>query len=1363
MSDIALLTSSRGSYRRQITDHHNKIPNYASLTEAEKFCKLKLIESFETKLETLNHDIQSLKWDDKQDTKIIEKDIDDCIAYDVKIQELKAFLGASRPRSNSGNSKSLLKSPTAPLPKFTSEPGEDITRFFAQFEAAVSKFPYSDYEKLQLLKLQVTGRATKLIDSLQADKQGYSEAKKLLEEALASTELQKFETIKRMAEMRLTYEDDPFDYISVMKSTDANFKKLSITLDDVKRYFFWVGLNESFKSQLVNLTGETRPSLTEINDNFFKASERYILSQERFKKRKNDKSKTHEKTKANSNAVDAKSKSNAKPFKPCTICTEIEKKAADHPLYFCKRFNSNSARVNELKRLKGCSRCALFSHSDEKCNFNFKSKCKHCQGDHFSFLCVQDKVNSSTNEGTSEVDVASATVVYSCKADWTSSNKILPTFTFYLQGTQVRALKDGGSQENLISAPLANRLKLKVVNPVTMRLSGINGKVNYKTRKVEVPVNLNGNVTLIHATVIPEIKVKLQLDNLKDIVKGFLQKGYRLCDEKLYQLHDKIEDLDFVLGSDSAYCLPETDIVFGRESKSVYSTTPNGVLLKGNISQLIRDLDQLSPYSEIVSCNAINYEVVDLADCKSDESTIKREDDFESLRGNEQLNIGEVLNADGTLNEQKLLLATDQMLNDTCKIYTNYDTSPNVNHSELNSKLVKFALDNTTRDDEGRLTMPLLWNPKVSHLLGKNFNLSKQILLSNLRRYKTKPHHLELMDDVVSEQEQMGIIEKIPDLDAFLVEHPECSFLAHMAVFKLQRETTKCRLVYLSNLREIDPTKPMTVSHNQCINAGPSLNQKLSASLMHLRFNSHLLCFDLCKAFNNISLSEVDQNRLCFLWFKNIAKKDYSLVAYKNVRLSFGLRCSPTILMLALYKMLILDIEGDSPERMNLKKQIYQLSYMDNCAASYNSSKEIERAYEQLNGIFNPYKFYLQQFITNDNNLQDKIDDSLSQKTPETVKLLGMQWDRKKDCLFTEQIKLNSDACTKRQILSTIASQFDLFNFNGPIMNRSRVFMHSLQCNRSFDWDDKLDDDRLREWNNIVRQANSAPQLKVNRFVGTRADSYKLIAFSDSSKILFGCVVYLQNIKTKDVHFLMAKNRMVKKEMDAESIPTLEMCGISLASHTLIDIYKDLTGSDCVQPIQIDELCVYTDSTCGLNWLNSYSNKLSKMQKRSVKVMNQIAKIDRLCEIKPITFSFVAGSQNPADLITRCISYKTLMKTNYFKGPDFLREDPSKRDLSEFAVTIPNPHAQETLSCFASVIDEHYDCWNYEKTLSRVSKFNYLVGTYQFVLQARERFRKKLILFRDKNNISHTLSDPKPKEYDYYKEAVNLIIPQEQR
>ena len=98
--------------------------------------------------------------------------------------------------------------------------------------------------------------------------------------------------------------------------------------------------------------------------------------------------------------------------------------------------------------------------------------------------------------------------------------------------------------------------------------------------------------------------------------------------------------------------------------------------------------------------------------------------------------------------------------------------------------------------------MPLLWNGRVSHLLGKNTNLAKQILKSNLKKLSKNDEFLKLMDENIKTQAAQNLIERIDNLDRFCEEHPEYSFLPHMGIFKLDRSTTKCRMVFLSNLCE---------------------------------------------------------------------------------------------------------------------------------------------------------------------------------------------------------------------------------------------------------------------------------------------------------------------------------------------------------------------------------------------------------------------------------------------------------------------------------------------------------------------------------------------------------------------------------
>ena len=74
--------------------------------------------------------------------------------------------------------------------------------------------------------------------------------------------------------------------------------------------------------------------------------------------------------------------------------------------------------------------------------------------------------------------------------------------------------------------------------------------------------------------------------------------------------------------------------------------------------------------------------------------------------------------------------------------------------SEDNKKLASWALDSSTRDECGKIKLPLLWNPANKHLLSDNAKLSKAILFSNLKKLRNDKHKLELLHNTFKQQEQ---------------------------------------------------------------------------------------------------------------------------------------------------------------------------------------------------------------------------------------------------------------------------------------------------------------------------------------------------------------------------------------------------------------------------------------------------------------------------------------------------------------------------------------------------------------------------------------------------------------------------------
>ena len=712
-------------------------------------------------------------------------------------------------------------------------------------------------------------------------------------------------------------------------------------------------------------------------------------------------------------------------FNKCSICTKLEGGDINHAIYKCSKFSTPHQKLDKLKSLNGCTKCGSLNHCTEKCTFRFRRKCYHCSGWHFSFLCIKaptsqpKKDNLPPAKGANAVpaaeqaNVASGLVVFPNIA----SDSVLPTFTFSISGHDnlLRGLKDSGSQSTFVSKKLYDLHRFETINDnISLSITGFNGTKSYKSKVVKVPIRIRDSSFSVSAMVVPDIDIKLNLPLLGTVVEAFQNKGYCFGDALLTKSTQEIGNIEVLLGSDAAHCILGKDVMFGETKPSIFIESYAGIMLAGNIKNFVDNLSYLPSSSDLVysmkpSASSINSSVnvmthsflcFDFIFPSLDEI---HDLDYEGLKT--ECNFS-VLNNKGKLIESKLQEATDQILESECRKFINYDETVYEDETMgLNKKLIDFALKNISRDNDGRVKVPLLWNGKVTHLLSKNENLAKVILKSNLKRLKSKPDYLLLMDQTIKDQISAGIVEPIHNLDQYKSEHPEYSFLPHMGIFKPERETTKCRVVFLSNLKEADANKKLSLSHNHCMHPGPTLNQKLSSAFLHLRFDKMLLTYDLKKAFNMLSLSEEDQSKLLFFWLRNVQKGDFSIVAYRNVRLSFGLRCSPFLLMIALYYILVLD-PSENRDMAHLKQLMYALIHMDNGAITSNDSDVLEWSYSKLTEIFAPYGFDVQQLITNDSVLQDKIDEERSVETPTTTKLFGLIWDRVEDEIYTRPINL---------------------------------------------------------------------------------------------------------------------------------------------------------------------------------------------------------------------------------------------------------------------------------------------------------------------------------------------------------------------
>ena len=169
-------------------------------------------------------------------------------------------------------------------------------------------------------------------------------------------------------------------------------------------------------------------------------------------------------------------------------------------------------------------------------------------------------------------------------------------------------MKDGGSQSNFISDKFASKLNITVIDEnVELAIKGINTEKKYQTKSVEFEIKVGEIYSKIRALCLPSIDISLSLPKLPNIVEIFKSKGYVIADKFIGE-NEILSDIKIIIGSKSAHVIPETEITFGLNNESIYSNTHAGILLKGEVNSLLRDLHYLDSKSGFsgVSLTSVN-------------------------------------------------------------------------------------------------------------------------------------------------------------------------------------------------------------------------------------------------------------------------------------------------------------------------------------------------------------------------------------------------------------------------------------------------------------------------------------------------------------------------------------------------------------------------------------------------------------------------------------------------------------------------------------------------------------------------------------------------------------------------------------
>ena len=271
---------------------------------------------------------------------------------------------------------------------------------------------------------------------------------------------------------------------------------------------------------------------------------------------------------------------------------------------------------------------------------------------------------------------------------------------------------------------------------------------------------------------------------------------------------------------------------------------------------------------------------------------------------------------------------------------------------------------------------------------------------------------------------------------------------------------------------------------------------------------------------------------------------------------------------------------------------------------------------------------------------------------PKEIKVLGLNWMFATDEIyfdFTDLIAyFQTLPVTKRSVLQFSAKIFDPLGVLSPFTTQQKILFQCL-CVQGVNWDDPLENELLRKWNQLPRELLALSQVRIPRcYLSFQREIllYQLHGFSDASEKAYAAVIYMRIVYTDgsvDNMFVSSKTRVAP--IKRQTIPRLELLGAVILARLMNTTYLAL------QPLVSELRSFYwVDSYTTLCWIKNIRPWKQYVQQR-------IAEIRKLSNKE--SWRFCPGAINPADIPSRsCSGIDLINKGLWWKGPDFLKNSP---------------------------------------------------------------------------------------------------------
>ncbi|XP_055936577.1 uncharacterized protein LOC129966192 [Argiope bruennichi] len=616
------------------------------------------------------------------------------------------------------------------------------------------------------------------------------------------------------------------------------------------------------------------------------------------------------------------------------------------------------------------------------------------------------------------------------------------------------------------------------------------------------------------------------------------------------------------------------------------------------------------------------------------------------------------------------LLVNDVNISDLWRLDTLNINDPAETQSrkELEEAAKEHFERSVTRDNEGRYIVSLPWihdHPP----LPDGRKLAERRLNSCIKALE-RVEKLADYDDVFQDWQNEGIIEEVDPMQEIKEgQH----FLLHHPVFK-ENSTTKVRPVFDGSAKEKN-----TPSINDCLEKGPNLVELIPSLINRFRVEKYGVISDIKKAFLQIGLQERDRPYLRFLWKDR--RKDGNIKILQHKRVVFGISSSPFLLGATLE----LHLKNAPDHLKETAQQLMRSFYVDNCVFSVNRREELARFISESQALLSTAKFELRGW--EHSPTEDKTEERQEDRK---VPVLGLLCNLPKDTISLDLkslMKEDKGPITKRKILSTVHRIFDPIGFSCPVTLEPKSLLQ--ECWKlGLSWDAELPlliTERFERWKMKLPKLNDLEIPRCVREDFAEDSKFSIHVFCDASQSAYATCIFLraESADSTSCQLIQARNRVAP--LKKISIPRLELLSCTIGARLAKATISEL-GLENIP------IFYWSDSMNALYWIKRNENWATF-------VYNRVLEIRKLTN--PEDWRHISGTLNPADLPSRGSNAEELVKSLWWKGPNWLRMPIEDWPVSE---TMPD-----------------FDVVNSEKRKSIVSVTNTTTEQLEYFSKKKER------------------------------------------